>query len=229
MRWVRATNHAVLTVIASPPVILVQPSSQEVGFGRSATFRVIADGTMPLTYQWRFEDVDLPDATNSVLVLEQVKFNQFGNYSVRVSNALGSTISSNAILTMPQIVAWGRNDLGQTDVPAGLGKVVAVAAGANYSLALRADGTVAAWGWDSDGQTDVPAGLNDVVAVAAGGSHSLALRADGTMVAWGQCYISGALCSDDCSGWSEERGGDCMRLESLSGAKDGWHGGCVGR
>ena len=44
------------------------------------------------------------------------------------------------------MVAWGDNDYGQCNVPAGLSGVVAVAAGAYHSLALKADGTVVAWG-----------------------------------------------------------------------------------
>ena len=70
-------------------------------------------------------------------------------------------------------------------MPAGLTNVVAIAAGAFHSLALRYDGTVMAWGDNSAGQTNVPPGLNNVVAVAAGGFNSLALKSDGSVVAWG--------------------------------------------
>ena len=74
--------------------------------------------------------------------------------------------------------------------------VVAVSAGVNYSLALRADGTVWAWGNNSygklgDGTTDTShtpvqvSGLSGVVAVSAGYRHSLALHVDGTVWAWG--------------------------------------------
>ena len=45
-----------------------------------------------------------------------------------------------------QVVAWGRNLFGQTNVPAGLRGVSAVAAGTYQSLAVRADGTVVEWG-----------------------------------------------------------------------------------
>jgi hypothetical protein len=86
------------------------------------------------------------------------------------------------------VTAWGNNDLGQTDVPAGLDDAVAIAAGGYHSLALRSDGTVTAWGSNASGRTDVPAGLDDVVAVAAGGEHSLALRSDGTVTAWGYSF-----------------------------------------
>jgi hypothetical protein len=44
------------------------------------------------------------------------------------------------------VVAWGWNDDGQTNMPAGLKDVVQVAAGEKHSLALRADGTLVAWG-----------------------------------------------------------------------------------
>jgi hypothetical protein len=83
------------------------------------------------------------------------------------------------------VVGWGDNRYGQTDSPAGLSGVVAVASGAYHNLALKADGTVVAWGDDSYSQTNVPAGLTNVVAVAAGFFHSQALKADGTVVAWG--------------------------------------------
>jgi hypothetical protein len=82
-------------------------------------------------------------------------------------------------------VAWGADVDGQTNVPAGLSKVVAIAAGGIHSLALKSDSTVAAWGDDNFGESDVPAGLGNVVAISAGSFHSLALKSDGTVVAWG--------------------------------------------
>jgi alpha-tubulin suppressor-like RCC1 family protein len=78
----------------------------------------------------------------------------------------------------------------------GLTNVVAVAAGGNHSLALKADGTVWAWGDNSFGELgdgtrtvrSIPiqvAGVNHVVAISAGYLHSAALRADGTVWTWG--------------------------------------------
>ncbi|MBL8519890.1 MAG: S8 family serine peptidase [Betaproteobacteria bacterium] len=107
------------------------------------------------------------------------------------------------------LIAWGYNASGQlgngTDTNTtlrvssvtGLTNVESVAAGANHSLAKRADGTVWAWGLNSQGQigtgtaaarllspTQVTS-LSGVVAIAAGRAHSLALMADGTIRAWG--------------------------------------------
>ncbi|MDZ5461099.1 PxKF domain-containing protein [Azohydromonas lata] len=83
------------------------------------------------------------------------------------------------------VVAWGWNGLGQTDVPAGLNHVRAIAAGDGHTVALKDDGTVVAWGDNSQGETTVPAGLSGVRAIAAGYRYTAALKDDGTVVAWG--------------------------------------------
>jgi hypothetical protein len=89
------------------------------------------------------------------------------------------------LLANGSVAGFGDNAYGQTSIPPGLGKVVAVAAGNGDSMALRADGTVVVWGNNSNGQTNVPPGLSNVVAIAAGFYHCLALRQDGTVTAWG--------------------------------------------
>jgi alpha-tubulin suppressor-like RCC1 family protein len=85
----------------------------------------------------------------------------------------------------PEVVAWGDNIYGQTDVPSGLSNVVSIAAGYRHSLSLTTEGGVVAWGSNAYGQTDVPNGMSNVVAIAAGWFHSLALTAEGGVVAWG--------------------------------------------
>jgi hypothetical protein len=94
------SSSAFLTVIYSPPVILTQPTGQMVTNGGSAVFQVVAVGSPPLAYQWRWRGVDLAGDTNATLALNNVRLGQAGNYSVRVSNAWGSTLSSNALLTV---------------------------------------------------------------------------------------------------------------------------------
>lgn len=82
------------------------------------------------------------------------------------------------------VVAWGENDNGQCNVPAGLSGVVAIAAQGAKSIALRQDGTVVSWGV-LDGEA---VGLNGVVSIAAGIHNAVALRHDGSVVAWGASY-----------------------------------------
>jgi len=83
------------------------------------------------------------------------------------------------------VSAFGSNNDGQTNVPAGLNNVVAVSAGGYHTLALKSDGTVVAWGSNYQGQSSIPAGLSGVVAISAGKVHNLALKSNGTVVAWG--------------------------------------------
>ncbi|MCE9623173.1 MAG: RCC1 repeat-containing protein [Actinomycetia bacterium] len=70
--------------------------------------------------------------------------------------------------------------------------VVAVAAGHDHSLALKADGTLWAFGSNTRGQLGTPTNtglpmqvMTDVVGIAAGADHSVALKADGTVWTFG--------------------------------------------
>ncbi|MBB6690751.1 DUF5011 domain-containing protein [Cohnella xylanilytica] len=105
-----------------------------------------------------------------------------GSPYVKVSGGLGHSL---ALKSNGTVVAWGYNNFGQLNVPAGLDGVTSIAAGYYHSLALKSDGSIVAWGYNNSGQSNVPAGLDGVVAIAAGLDHSLALRADGTVVVWG--------------------------------------------
>jgi hypothetical protein len=96
------------------------------------------------------------------------------------------------------VIAWGRNDYGQNNVPALPPSLsyVEIAAGDSHTVARRSDGSVVAWGDNQYGQTNVPAlppGLS-YVEVAAGHGHTVARRSDGSVVAWGdnrygQCNV----------------------------------------
>jgi alpha-tubulin suppressor-like RCC1 family protein len=80
-----------------------------------------------------------------------------------------------------QVIAWGNNSHGQTNVPPQATNIMAVAGGARHSVALREDGSVLCWG----STTNVDAAATNVIAISAGALHTLALRADGAVVAWG--------------------------------------------
>src|SRR4029453_12177268 len=84
----------------TPPSIVVQPTSRTVTVGGTAAFSVLATGTAPLSYQWRFNDANIEDAPLSTLTLSNVQLAQAGNYSVVVANSLGSVTSAVAVLTV---------------------------------------------------------------------------------------------------------------------------------
>jgi alpha-tubulin suppressor-like RCC1 family protein len=82
------------------------------------------------------------------------------------------------------VIAWGRDNEGQCTVPAGLGNVVAVAAG-DQSIALLESGSIVAWGGNQNGQFCIPQGLCNVTAISAGSNHNLAILQSGGVAAWG--------------------------------------------
>ena len=180
------TLNATLTVTDSKPIILSQPANQTAYPGSTVTFQVSANGNKPLTYQWLFNGASLAHATNAVLVLTNVAATNLGNYAVRVTNPAGATLSANAALAFLCVVTWGQtNNYDLASVPLDLTNVVAVAAGAYHSAALKSNGRVVVWGNTSYGLTSVPASVTNVVAIAAGGYHTMALKTDGTVVSWG--------------------------------------------
>jgi uncharacterized repeat protein (TIGR01451 family) len=84
----------------SAPVIYFQPTNQNVSLGGTATFNVLAEGTIPLSYQWRKDTIPILGATNSSYVIAGVQSNHAGIYSVFVTNLYGSVLSSNAALNL---------------------------------------------------------------------------------------------------------------------------------
>ena len=74
--------------------------------------------------------------------------------------------------TLPEVVAWGDDGWGQTEVPSDLRGAVQFAAGWGHSMALRSDGSIVAWGADAHGQSTVPERMGGVVDIAAGHYHS---------------------------------------------------------
>jgi hypothetical protein len=171
---------------ATAPIITAQPVSQSSMLGQNATFFVGAIGTPPLNYQWQFNGKNIDGATKGSLTMTNLQSTNFGAYSVVVSNVSGSTNSVTATLTLPEVVAWGSNSYGQTNVPPEASNVIAIAGGWYHSVALRANGTVVAWGRNDIGQTNVPPGLTNAIAISSrSGNHVLALKADGKVIAWG--------------------------------------------
>jgi hypothetical protein len=92
-----------LSITPTPPVIVWQPSNQTVLVGETASFAVGVQGTPPFAYQWTFNTTNLAGATNPLLTLTNAQFSQAGSYSVRVTNAAGLAVSSNAVLTVQSV------------------------------------------------------------------------------------------------------------------------------
>jgi plastocyanin len=85
------------------PIISTQPQTRTVAAGTNVTFTTVAIGAQPLGYQWQLNDAPIANASDSSLSLNNVQFANAGTYSVIVSNSLGVTPSSNAVLTVTPV------------------------------------------------------------------------------------------------------------------------------
>jgi hypothetical protein len=108
-------NHA--------PSIINQPASISVGAGTTTNFNVGASGNGTLLYQWRRNGTNLPvNATSATLTLTNIQSAHAGDYSVKVTDSLGSVTSVVASLTVtnattntpPSFIANPINKLGTT-------------------------------------------------------------------------------------------------------------------
>jgi alpha-tubulin suppressor-like RCC1 family protein len=89
---------------AMSPQILVQPTDQSVASWDNALFQTKADGgSDPLVYQWRFNGIPIPGATNEFFYITNAQVINAGNYSVEITNHLGIADSATAKLfvTLP--------------------------------------------------------------------------------------------------------------------------------
>lgn len=105
------------------------------------------------------------------------------NYSGQVGNGTTDTAGGCYCVATPEPLVNATN-------------VVEMAAGYEFGLALRDDGTVLAWGYNDSGELGngttaldpvprpVP-GVTNAIAVAAGTTNALVLLANGTLVSWG--------------------------------------------
>ena len=134
----------------------------------------------PVAGALEFDGSQLYVTTTSSGVRKALAFADAPNGAIAVAQLVAAPSSP--------VIAWGDNSEGQTRVPS-LENVIAVAAGAEHSLALTSAGTVVAWGDNTSGQSTVPTvptgALTGVTQIAAGFNHNVVRMSDGTLLAWG--------------------------------------------
>jgi hypothetical protein len=110
--------EAVLTVRV-PAIITQQPADTNAIAGTLVIFRVQATSSSTIRYQWRFNDADIPAATNASLTVGPVGPSNEGNYRVELADAEGSIQSAIAVLTVINPLALLQAPVGQTAVQGG--------------------------------------------------------------------------------------------------------------
>jgi hypothetical protein len=121
------------------PFVTISPPSQTANEMFTVVFSALAGGSPPFAYQWAFNSVAIAGATSSSLVLSNVVHAQAGDYTVQLSNQVGTAISAPATLTIlppatcltraSGIVGWWKGDGNANDSVGSLNGALANGAG----------------------------------------------------------------------------------------------------
>ncbi|MGW6935332.1 PKD domain-containing protein [Lentzea sp. NPDC054927] len=158
--------------------------------GESVHFSAVVSGN-PDRWTWTVTRPGQPAPEVSAQTAEfDHRFSTPGRYTVSLTIARGTTTATSSqqfTVARGAVGGWGQNRLGALVIPpAAASGVIAIDAGTNHALALKADGSVITWGDNFSGQQELPPEVSSgVIAISAGQKHSLALKADGTVVGWG--------------------------------------------
>ncbi|HAV64470.1 MAG TPA: hypothetical protein DCY13_19140, partial [Verrucomicrobiales bacterium] len=95
-----ATSRVATVTVIVPPSILQQPLAQTATLGSAVEFSVMAAGTAPFSYQWKFNGGKITDATNALLRIPNATPAVAGKYRVDISNPAGDVTSAEVNLTV---------------------------------------------------------------------------------------------------------------------------------
>ena len=126
----------------NPPAITQQPQPTSVSLGStnaSATFSVAVSGSPTITYQWKQNGTNVPNATNQVLTISPVTQASLGAYSVGITNKYGYTNSAAVALT------WN------TPAADPLEETALVGSNAIFTVTMPADSTGYTYQWQQAG------------------------------------------------------------------------------
>jgi alpha-tubulin suppressor-like RCC1 family protein len=125
-----------LALRMAPPRITAHPTPRAVLLGQSTTFTSSFSGSPPLLVQWRHDGVPIPNATNASYTISSVQTNHAGNYSLYLSNMIGTAQSTNALLTV-NVPAFIAQQPVSHEVPVGGTATFTVAAGGSAPLVYQ--------------------------------------------------------------------------------------------
>ena len=95
-----SVSYSFHLIATNTPLIYTQPANRTVVSNASAMFYVESGGLLPKTYQWFLNGTNLTGETAPIFALNHIDSSMAGNYTVLVSNAMGSITSAPATLTV---------------------------------------------------------------------------------------------------------------------------------
>ncbi|MFZ1361236.1 MAG: fibronectin type III domain-containing protein [Candidatus Saccharimonadales bacterium] len=206
----------VLPALQTRATTMTWSTNADFGFNRTGICGATTLTNVAINSSEKYSDANCVQATKDATLSLTKNPSSAGSLTGVSSIAAGGSHSL-ALLSDGTVWAWGSNANGQLGIgtitpqetpmqvlnSAGdntFSDAISIAAGANFSLALKSDGTVWAWGSNANGQlgdntntskvlpiqvVDGGAYMTDVTAIAAGASHALALKSDGSIWSWG--------------------------------------------
>ncbi len=94
----RISIRSPLIISQHPQEVMVRVAPDPLAQPTNVTFTVGVSSVAAVHYQWRFNGMDIPNATNSVYTIEKVATNHWGQYSVFVRDDVSSELSRSAWL-----------------------------------------------------------------------------------------------------------------------------------
>ncbi len=104
--------------LCTPPAITVNPSATSACLSSPTTFTISTSGTSP-NFQWRRNEIDIPNATSPSYTIPSVSPADAGSYDCVITNACGTATSNPATLTVrtPQILTQPSSQTVNVDQP----------------------------------------------------------------------------------------------------------------
>lgn len=98
--YIADTGNNTIRVLQMGPAILVQPKSQTVNAGANVKLSVVVSGAPDPAYQWMLDSVVLTSGTAATYDISSVSAADSGDYTVTITNIMGSVTSAPATLSV---------------------------------------------------------------------------------------------------------------------------------
>ena len=222
------SSNAHLSVVL-PVSFSIQPTNQAVQPATNVTLVAQAVGTGPIRYQWRFEGVDIPNATNATYSFINANYPQHqGVYQVLATDSVSASLSSTAMVWVLVKPVWVIHPQPVTILAGGTATLFGVATGAPpiYYRFLRGGAPVLT---NTSGvlvlsnvlatvsirtfATNMASGLTGVGASPAGGATITVLPdadRDGMADTWETSYFGSVNTTNNVNNALEDPDGDGM-------------------
>lgn len=202
----RAELRGTVELPDEPPSVVEQPKAVSVVAGEAVTLSVVADGTPPLTYQWKRGTTVLEGATEATYTVAASTTADEGDYTVVITNGAGSKTSNVAKVSVldaiPGLFATGVDDARTV--------LVDGTVDTHYQLVINPDGAtteaftqdtslfpIVGGPWLLAGDQSAWIGPRAETSGAAGGDYTYRLQVDLTGLDPTTAFISGRWSSDN--------------------------------